>query len=142
MSEVFPTLTPIEKLNLICKETAVSHLGIEFTQMTYDSITATLPVDERTRQPAGLLHGGCFALLAETLGGLASTLLIENSSQVAVGIEVTAKHVKSISSGFVTGTIKALHIGKRLHFWEVRMTNEKGDLLSLATITNQIISKT
>jgi 1,4-dihydroxy-2-naphthoyl-CoA hydrolase len=138
----FKKLPSLDQLNQMCVGTAVSHMGIQFTQMNEDSISASLPVDSRTIQPAGLLHGGCHALLAETLAGVASFLLLEGSSQMPVGIEVTAKHVKSAKSGTVIGNIKASHLGKRLHLWEIKILNEKGELLSMATVTNQIIDKT
>jgi 1,4-dihydroxy-2-naphthoyl-CoA hydrolase len=137
----FKNLTTADNLNKMCANTAISHMGILFTGMTEEMITAEMPVDARTIQPAGLLHGGCHALLAETLAGLASFLLLEGSPQAPVGIEVTAKHVKSIKSGKIRGTVKAGHLGKRLHLWEIKIQNENGDLLSMATVTNQIIDK-
>lgn len=134
-----PTL---EQLNQMGQNTAVHHLGVKITAITDDSLTASLPVDTRTIQPAGLMHGGCYAFLAETLGGIASSLMLEGTGLLPVGIEVQASHVKSTKSGFVHGTVKAVHLGNRLHLWEIRIVNDKGDLLSVAKITNQIISKT
>jgi len=126
----------------MCKKTAIEYLGIQFVEMGPDYIKASMPVDHRTIQPAGLLHGGALVLLAESLGGLASSLCLENSQDLPVGIEINANHLKSSRSGFVYGTVKAIHIGSRLHVWEIRIENEKNQLCSIARLTNQIVSKT
>lgn len=132
----------LEKLNLICQKTAIEHMGIVFTEIGADFLKATMPVDHRTIQPAGLLHGGAFVLLAESLGGLASSLCLDLSTNLPVGIEINANHVKSARSGFVTGTVRPIHLGQQIHIWEIRIENEKNQLCSIARLTNQIISKT
>lgn len=120
----------------------MEHLGIEFIEIGPDFVKATMPVDHRTVQPAGLLHGGAMVLLAESLGGLASSLCLENSTDLPVGIEINANHLKSSRAGVVTGTVRPIHIGSRLHVWEIRVENEKQQLCSIARLTNQIVSKT
>jgi 1,4-dihydroxy-2-naphthoyl-CoA hydrolase len=134
--------TTLEHLNRICQKTAIEHMGILFTEIGLDFLKATMPVDHRTIQPAGLLHGGAFVLLAESLGGLASSLCLDQAADLPVGIEINANHVKSARSGVVTGTVRPIHLGKQIHLWEIRIENEKNQLCSIARLTNQIISKT
>lgn len=128
--------------NEMCKNTAIDHLGIEFIEIGADFIKAKMPVDQRTFQPAKLLHGGAMVLLAESLGGLASSLCLNHENDRPVGIEINANHLKSSRSGFVIGTVRPIHLGSQLHVWEIRVENEKSQLCSIARLTNQIVSKT
>ena len=100
----------VEQLNQFAVN-MVKHVGIEFTKITEDSIEGRMPVDHRTQQPMGLLHGGASVVLAETLGSVASHLCIDSSKQYSVGLEINANHIKSARNGFVTGVAKAIHIG-------------------------------
>jgi 1,4-dihydroxy-2-naphthoyl-CoA hydrolase len=119
----------------------VAHLGIEFTEVGEDFIIAKMPVDERTRQPLGLLHGGASVALAETLGSIAATCCVDSSVQYCVGLEINANHVKSAKSGFVFGKTMPIHVGKRTQIWEIRITDEGGDLVCISRITIAVIDK-
>ncbi len=98
-----------------------THLGIEVTEIGDDFIKATMPVDHRTHQPFGLLHGGASCVLAETLGSIASTLCIDPSKEMAVGVEINANHLRSVRSGHVEGTVRPVHIGRTIHVWNIEI---------------------
>lgn len=121
--------------------TMVEHLGIVFTAIGDDYIQATMPVDHRTHQPYGLLHGGASVALAETLGSVAAHCCIDSTIQYCVGLDINANHVKGIKQGTVTGTTKPIHIGKRTHVWEIRITNEQNELICISRITMAVIDK-
>jgi len=116
-------------------------LGIEFTAYGDDFIEGTMPVDERTHQPAGILHGGASVVLAESLGSIASYLCIDPEKYLAVGLEVNANHLRPVKSGLVTGTCTALHIGAKTHIWEIKIRNDKGKLSCVSRLTVAIIPK-
>jgi 1,4-dihydroxy-2-naphthoyl-CoA hydrolase len=119
----------------------VEHLGIEFTRIGDDFIEAKMPVDHRTHQPMGLLHGGASVVLAETLGSVAATCCIDSSKQYCVGLDINANHIKSIREGFVTGITKPIHVGKKTQVWEIRITNEQQELVCISRITMAVIDK-
>ncbi len=140
MSIFNPGVTP-ESLNKLSANTMVSHLGIEFTVVGDDFIEAKMPVDTRTQQPLGLLHGGASVTLAETLGSIASTCCVDHQSHYCVGLDINANHVKSAKNGYVFGTTKPIHIGKRTHVWEIRIVNELKELICISRITMAVIDK-
>ncbi len=117
------------------------HLGIEFTEIGPDFLSARMPVDHRTHQPYGLLHGGASLALAETLGSVAAHCCIDNEKQFCVGLEINANHIKSVTRGHVTGTTKPIHIGKRTQVWEIRIINEYAELVCVSRITIAVIDK-
>lgn len=119
----------------------VEHLGIVFTEVGEDYLTATLPVDKRTYQPYGLLHGGASLALAETLGSMAAAFCVDRTKQYCVGLEINANHVKSAREGIVTGTTRPIHIGKRTHVWEIKIVNPQNELISISRITMAVIDK-
>lgn len=131
----------METLQSACAGTLCEHLGIVFTEIGDDSLVAKMPVDERTKQPAGLLHGGASAALAETLGSIASTFCIENSGHMPVGIEINANHLKSVSSGFVFGRVTPVRCGKSLHVWNIDIKNDSGQLVCVSRLTVMIVPK-
>lgn len=116
-------------------------LGIKFTEITADQISATMPVDERTHQPAGILHGGASVVLAETLGSIASYMCIDPEKHIAVGLEVNANHIRPVASGFVTGICKPLHIGAKTHIWEIKLYNDRGKMSCVSRLTVAILPK-
>jgi len=124
-----------EEMNAWGAGTAVSHLGIEVIEFGEDFIRATMPVDARTRQPYGLLHGGASVLLAETLGSMAANLCLEDPSRQAVGVEINANHVRGVTEGLVTGTARPLHVGRALQVWEIRIENAAGQLVCVSRLT-------
>jgi 1,4-dihydroxy-2-naphthoyl-CoA hydrolase len=119
----------------------VIHLGIEFTSIGEDYIEAKMPVDHRTHQPMGLLHGGASVALAETLGSVGASCCIDMSKSYCVGLEINANHIKSVRSGYVIGIAKPIHLGKKTQVWEIRITNEQKELVCISRITMAILDK-
>ncbi|MEQ8237629.1 MAG: hotdog fold thioesterase [Cyclobacteriaceae bacterium] len=138
---MFPDSITLNQLNSLSENTMVSHLGIEFTGISESTITAKMPVDERTKQPMGLLHGGASVVLAETLGSVASSVILEGKNQFAVGLEINANHIKSAKEGYVWGTTKAIHLGKRTHIWEIIIKNDQDELVAISRLTVAVIDK-
>ncbi|NQX41864.1 1,4-dihydroxy-2-naphthoyl-CoA hydrolase [Pedobacter steynii] len=122
-----------------------NHLGglldIQFTEVGEDFLTATMPVDERTHQPAGILHGGASVVLAETLGSIASYMCVDPEKYMAVGLEINANHLRPVKSGLVTGICKPLHIGAKTHVWEIKIYNDKGKMNCISRLTVAVIPK-
>lgn len=135
-----PTVT-LEMLNAMCRNTMMEHLGIEVTRLGDSYVEAKMPVDHRTHQPYGLLHGGASVVLAETLGSMASHCTLTDPNKYCVGLEINANHIKSIKSGFVFGVAKPIHLGNRTQVWEIRITNEAQELVCISRITMAIIDK-
>jgi 1,4-dihydroxy-2-naphthoyl-CoA hydrolase len=131
----------LESLRSLGKETMTEHLGIEWVELGHDFIKAKMPVDHRTNQPYGLLHGGASCVLAETLGSVASHLIVDSSQFYCVGIEINANHIRSAKNGFVYGVCSPLHIGSSTHVWDIRITNEEGKLICISRLTVAIIKK-
>ena len=129
-----------EALNKLHEGCAVAHLGISVTEVGDDYLTGTMPVDARSMQPYGLLHGGATLLLVETLSSAASYACIDINQYYCVGIEVNANHISSASSGVVTCTTQAIHIGNRTHVWESKVTQDER-LISVARLTVSVGKK-
>jgi len=129
----------IEKLNPIGQHTMSEYLGIEWLEIGDNFLKARMPVDHRTKQPYGLLHGGASCVLAETLGSLSSYLVIDSSKFYCVGIEINANHIRSAREGFVYGYCQPLHIGSSTHVWDIRITNEEGKLACISRLTVAIM---
>ena len=119
--------------------TAVSHLGIEFTEVGDDFLRARVPVDERTRQPFGLLHGGVSVVLAETLGSVGA-YHASPEGHLAVGLDINANHLRAARSGWVTGTARPVHIGKTTQVWQIDMVNDAGELTCVSRITMAMLA--
>ena len=131
----------VDSLNEFSKGCMVSHVGIEFTEVGKEYLVAKMPVDDRTRQPLGLLHGGANVVLAETLGSVAASLLLNPAEKYAVGLEINANHLKSARTGYVFGKCSPIHIGKGTHVWEIRITNEDEKLICVSRITMAILDQ-
>ncbi len=131
----------VQHLNDLSANTMVSHLGIIFTEVGEDFLVAKMPVDHRTHQPLGMLHGGASVALAETLGSVAAHICVDPQRQYCVGLEINANHVKGIRDGFVYGKSTPIHVGKRTHVWEIRISNEQGDLICVSRITMAVIDR-
>ena len=129
----------LDELNRLSRGTLIDHLGIVFTGAGEDWLQATMPVDERTRQPYGLLHGGSSVVLAETLGSSAGTLCVDTASQVCVGLEINANHLRAVRTGVVTGTARALHVGRTTQVWEIRIENEAGKPVCISRLTLAVV---
>jgi 1,4-dihydroxy-2-naphthoyl-CoA hydrolase len=117
----------------------VEHLDLRFTEIGADFLRGTLPVDSRTTQPFGLLHGGASAMLAETLGSVAATHCVDMGKFYCVGLELNSNHIRSARSGRVTGTARPIHIGARSQVWEVRIEDEKGRLTCISRLTVMVL---
>ena len=137
---MFPKNLSIQDLNRMTKDNLLGHLGIEMTEASEHYLVAKMPVDERTKQPMGLLHGGASVALAESLGSVASSLLVR-AGQAPVGLEINANHIKSAKEGYVYGTVKAIHVGRKTHVWDIQISNEFGDLVCVSRLTVAIIDQ-
>lgn len=131
----------LESLNAMSVNSMVAHLGIKFTALSEDTIEATMPVDHRTHQPLGLLHGGASVALAETLGSVAATCCLDPSLQYAVGLEINANHIKSVREGVVTGRAQPVHVGKKTHVWDISIRNEQKEIVCVSRITMAILDR-
>lgn len=122
------------------KNTLSDHLGIEFLEKGDNYLIARMPVDHRTKQPFGLLHGGASVALAETLGSIASVLCLDDpAKQKAVGLEINANHLRSVTEGWVYGKVTPIHIGRRTHIWDIKITNEEEKLVCVSRLTVAIV---
>ena len=139
MQRIWKRDTDLNGLNKLSRDTLVSHLGIEFTAVTDDSLTATMPVEARTHQPLGMLHGGASVALAETLGSLAANMAVDLNSY-CVGLEINANHIRSVRSGVVTGTARPLHLGQSTQVWDISIVNEAGQLVCVSRLTMAVLS--
>jgi 1,4-dihydroxy-2-naphthoyl-CoA hydrolase len=117
------------------------YLGIEWTELGEDFLKARMPVDHRTKQPYGLLHGGASCVLAETIGSVASALVIDPARFQCVGLEINANHVHSATNGYVTGVAMPLHLGKSTHVWDIKIYNENDKMVCVSRLTVAIIQK-
>lgn len=130
----------LEVLNQLVPNTLMEALGIKFTEVGDDYIKASMPVDKRTKQPMGLLHGGASVALAESLGSVAAFLCSSDPMGAAiVGVEINANHLKSAKSGIVTGTVTPIKVGKTIQVWQINITNENNDLLCSSRLTTMSV---
>ena len=133
-----PNLTDI---NLLNNQTLGQALGIVFTEYGAKQLTATMPVDERTKQPFGLLHGGANVALAETLGSVASLLVVNSEVFIGVGVEINANHIKAVFQGIVKGVCTPLNISGKNHVWDIKIYNEANELTCVSRFTCTIVPK-
>jgi 1,4-dihydroxy-2-naphthoyl-CoA hydrolase len=141
MSIWFKENIELEDLKGLEKDTIHELIGIEVTELKKDSITGKMPIDHRTKQPAGILHGGASVVLAEGLGSIASNLIIDQSQFYAVGQSVNASHIRPGVQGFAHGTATPIHIGRKSHLWEIKITNDEGKLICITRLTMAILPK-
>ena len=135
----FRTPADLERMNAGARGTAIEALGIAFTAAGPDWLRGTMPVDARTLQPYGLLHGGASVLLAETLGSSAGNLCVPEG-QVCVGVEINANHLRAVREGVVTGTARAIHVGARTQVWDIRIEDQRGRLNCIARLTLAVVA--
>jgi 1,4-dihydroxy-2-naphthoyl-CoA hydrolase len=131
----------VEELNSSAAGTLIEHLGIRFTEVGDDYVRATMPVDARTQQPFGLLHGGASVALAETLGSTGATMCVDTREYLCVGQEINANHVRAARTGLVTGTARPVHVGGRTQVWTIDIRNEAGNLVCTSRLTIAIIRR-
>jgi 1,4-dihydroxy-2-naphthoyl-CoA hydrolase len=132
----------LEQINRSHDNTAVSQMGIEFIEVGEDCLIARMPVDTRTKQPAGLLHGGATLLLAETLASCASWQTIDRATTTAVGLQVSANHLRSAREGWVTGRVSPIHLGRSTQVWEVSVTDDAARPVCVTRVTLSLIQRT
>ena len=130
-----------EDLAHLRKNTLAEQIGLEITEVGPDFLRGTIPVDHRTVQPYGLLHGGASCVLAETLGSVASAYVVDHSKFYCVGLEINANHVRGVRSGIVIGTARPLHLGAGTHVWEIKMEDERGKLVCVSRLTVMVIPR-
>ena len=138
---VFKSPISIEGLHRMCRNTLVEHLAIEFTEVGDGIISARMPVDSRTHQSFGMLHGGASVVLAETLGSIAANCCLDTEKQYAVGLDINANHLRAVRTGWVYGVTTPIHIGKTTQVWEIRITNEEEALVCISRITMAVLEK-
>lgn len=131
----------IERVKEWCKNTMIEHLGIEITEVDKDFLCGRMPVDARTHQPMGLLHGGASVVLAESLASMGAALQVDLTKKACVGLEINANHMRGISAGWVYGKATPIHVGRSTQVWETKITNEAGDLICISRMTVAVIDK-
>lgn len=131
----------IEELNQFSKNTLIEHLSIDFKEIGDDYITATMPVGPKVHQPIGYLHGGASLALAETLGSMASHLLIDPAQFNVFGLEINANHIRSVKEGWVKAIAKPIHLGTKTHVWDIRIEDDKKQLVCVVRLTNMVVQK-
>ena len=134
-----PDLT-LGHLNTTSKGTIVEHLGIEYTEVTTEYLCAKMPVDHRTIQPFGILHGGASVVLAETLGSVSAVYSVDETKS-AVGLDINANHIRPVKNGWVYGKAEPLHLGKGTQIWSIKIVNEENKLVCVARLTVAILDK-
>lgn len=129
----------LDDLNYQSNGTMVEHLGIEVIELGDDFVKAKMPVDHRTKQPMGLLHGGASVVLAESLGSMAANLCLDISKEYAVGLDINSNHLKSVREGYVIGVAKPIHIGSKTQVWEIKIYDEKDILINISRLTMAVL---
>ena len=129
----------LESINIRNKNTMCEWLGIEFCELGEDYLIAKMPADHRTIQPLGVVNGGAFCALAETVGSMAANLCLDRTKFVALGLDINANHLKSVNQGWVYGTAKSFHIGKSTQVWEIKITNNKQQLCCICRLTIAVV---
>lgn len=140
-STIFQPGISLDSLNRMSKGNMGEHLGIEFTEIGPDYLVAKMPVDHRTKQPMGLLHGGASVVLAETLGSVGAVCTLDLSKRYAVGLDINANHIRSATNGFVYGKATPIHIGNKTQVWEIKVTTEGGMLICISRITMAVLER-
>lgn len=138
---IWKTTPNIAQFNAMAPNSMIGNLGIVFTEIGDDWVRGTMPVDGRTHQPYGLLHGGASVALAETLGSVAATCCVNPDTEMAVGLEINANHIRGVTEGIVTGTAKAVHVGRSTQVWEIRIEDERGKLVCISRITLAVVPR-
>ena len=139
MAAIWKQAVSVESLTALHIDTTVAHLGIEFLEVGDDFIRARVPVDTRTRQPMGILHGGVSVVLAETLGSCGAACAAPPGHR-AVGLDINANHLRSVSEGWVNGIARPVHIGRSTQVWQIELTNDRGQPTCVSRITMAILS--
>lgn len=135
MTAIWKQTPSLEQVDALQQNSIIGHLGIKMLEIGDDYVRASMPVDSRTHQPMGVLHGGASVVLAETLGSLGANLCVEVGKQYCVGLDINANHLRSVRSGEVIGTAKALHVGRSTHVWQIEIVDEQERLVCVSRLT-------
>jgi uncharacterized protein (TIGR00369 family) len=138
---IWKSPTTLDQLKERSRETLMEHLGIEYLEIGDDYLKARMPVDSRTRQTAGILHGGASAALAETLGSIAAGMCVDREKKHIVGLEINANHIRPVTCGWVTGITTPIHVGTTTQIWEISIYNDQGKLVCISRLTVANIDK-
>lgn len=138
---IFNSKMTLDLLNGSLNKNMTHFLGIEYTEIGDDFISGKMPVNEKTKQPMGLLHGGASVVFAESLGSVASNFCVDSDTEYCVGLDINANHIKGVTDGFVYGKATALHIGRKTHLWDIDITNEDGKLVCKSRLTIAVVKK-
>ncbi len=136
---IWHVVPSLEMANTLSSRSLIGRLGIEFTDVDEGSLTARMPVDPRTHQPAGVLHGGASVVLAETLASWAATFTVDRGTASCVGMEINANHLRPVTSGWVTGVARPVALGRRTQVWEIRITDEADSLVCISRCTIAVL---
>lgn len=131
----------LERLNAMAEQTADAHLGVKITEIGADFLRGSVPVDARTRQPFGLLHGGVSVVLAESLGSMAANLCVDPASSICVGLDISASHLRSVREGVVTGTARPFRIGRSNQVWGIELHDGRDQLTCVARLTVAVLAR-
>ncbi len=138
---IWTQATDLDRINESTRDTLVEHLGIRVTEVGDDFVRGTMPVDRRTHQPFGLLHGGASVALAETLGSMAANMVLDTSREMAVGLDINANHIRAVTAGLVTGTARLLHRGRTTQVWEIRIEDDQQRLVCISRLTMAVVAR-
>ncbi|GHE40495.1 hotdog fold thioesterase [Sphingobacterium griseoflavum] len=141
MSKIWYREHELDEVNNIFRTFMTGYLDIKATEIRDDALVVSMPVTDKVRQPFGILHGGASVVLAESVGSVASNLVIDSNRYAGVGMEVNANHLKSVREGMLLATCKALHLGKQSHVWDIKIRNEAEQLICVSRLTVAIIEK-
>jgi 1,4-dihydroxy-2-naphthoyl-CoA hydrolase len=139
---IWTTIHTVEEIQERSRNTLSEHLGIRYTEIGPDYLRATMPVNSHTHQPAGVLHGGASVALAESLGSVGANMCIDRATQVCVGQEINANHLRPVSSGLVTATARPYHLGSRSQVWHIEIRSEQDKLVCVSRLTMAVVPRT
>lgn len=141
MAKIWQAEISLEIVSERAKNTMSHHLGIEFVEMGEDYLTARMPVDHRTKQPLGIMHGGASCVLAETVGSTAAQYCVNSEKYYCVGLDINTNHIRSVRGGYVTGMARPFHLGKSTQVWSIEIKNEENKLISVNRLTMAVLER-
>lgn len=141
MSPIWYRSFTLDELNRRSENTLAEFLGITFTHVGEDSLTATMPINERTKQPIGIVHGGANVVLAETVASTAANAIVDPASFYCVGLEINANHIRSVKEGLITGIARPVHLGRSTQVWLIDLYNDAGQLTCTSRMTASVINR-
>jgi len=139
--KIWQTEIDLDRLTARGKNSMSDHLGIEFIELGDDYLVARMPINERTKQPIGIMHGGASCVLAETVGSMAANFAVDNKKFYCVGLDINTNHIRSIREGYVIATAKPFHLGKTTQVWGIEIKNETGQLVSVNRLTMAVLAR-